>query len=371
LQLQGKRVVDDATRIESEGVTLKKGSGEARSPERSAALAGRVRIALGLLGLFASAFVAPAPPGWAFFAYLTIALAFQWMIQRRRFRSVTRAVIMGLVDMLFLSFCVQRVGSISSPLALVYVVVPVLYATTTPRRRISMVIAIVGTLSYALVVLLEQLELLAYAGSARIARPDVATALVYVLLVALCTSVTAAMTSQLISALGKANARLRDLSQHDELTGLYNRRYLMQRLQDELARNKRKPGILTVAMVDLDGFKRVNDQEGHDAGDAVLKAVAGALLSATRRADVVARYGGDEFVVLLPDTEAEGARTVGARILDQGRSAALRVCPAIPVSVSIGTTAVRPADDPTEVIRRVDEQLYAAKRAGGDRIYSA
>jgi diguanylate cyclase (GGDEF)-like protein len=233
-----------------------------------------------------------------------------------------------------------------------------------------MIIAIVGVLSYALVVLFEQLGLFAYAGSASVARPDAATAVVYVLLVALCTSVTAAMTSQLISALGKANARLRDLSQHDELTGLYNRRYVMQRLQDELARNKRKPGLWTVAMVDLDGFKRVNDQEGHDAGDAVLKAVAAALLSATRRMDVVARYGGDEFVILLPDTEIEGARSVGARILDQARSAARHVCPAIPVSVSIGTTGLRPTDDPTEVIRRVDEQLYAAKRSGGDRIHT-
>ena len=94
-------------------------------------------------------------------------------------------------------------------------------------------------------------------------------------------------------------------------------------------------------MIDLDGFKRVNDELGHDAGDAVLKAVASALLAATRKIDVVARYGGDEFVILLPNTEPDGARAVSVRMLDQARDAARRVCPQIPVSASIGTTALR------------------------------
>jgi len=121
-------------------------------------------------------------------------------------------------------------------------------------------------------------------------------------------------------------------------------------------------------MIDLDGFKRVNDELGHETGDEVLKTVARALLEATRREDVVARYGGDEFVVLLPDTEVEGARAVAARMLDHARAAARSACAAIPVSASIGTTGLRASDDPGEVIRRVDEQLYAAKRAGGDRV---
>ena len=75
-------------------------------------------------------------------------------------------------------------------------------------------------------------------------------------------------------------------------------------------------------------------------------------------------------VAPAPNTEPEGAQTVGARILDQSRDAARSTCPGIPVSASIGTTAVRATDDPVEVIRRVDEQLYAAKRAGGDRVFT-
>jgi diguanylate cyclase (GGDEF)-like protein len=306
---------------------------------------------------------------WAFAAYVAIGLVFQWMIQRRTFRTITRSLIMGAVDTLFLTFVVQRVGTLSSPLPIVYVASPVLYATTTPRRRVALFTAWFGLTSYAATIALEQLSVINYApGMPELRRPDAITALSTFLLVALCTATTATLTSQLISALGKANARLRDLSQHDELTGLYNRRYVMLRLEEELARGKRNAGSAALAMIDLDGFKRVNDELGHDSGDAVLKAVAAALLAATRKIDVVARYGGDEFVILLPNTEPDGARAVSTRMLDQARDAARRVCPQIPVSASVGTTALRATDDAAESLRRVDERLYAAKRAGGDRV---
>src|SRR5256885_11884015 len=130
-------------------------------------------------------------------------------------------------------------------------------------------------------------------GQPGVGRPDWILASARFALMALCTWVSAALTSEFISALGAANAKLRDLSQHDELTGLFNRRYIIQRMDAEIARFKRKPGAVALAMIDLDGFKRVNDELGHHAGDVVLKAVAHALLSATRKVDVVARYGGD------------------------------------------------------------------------------
>jgi diguanylate cyclase len=325
---------------------------------------------LGLLGFCAAQFMSPlAPYVWAFAAYVGIGVLFQWMIQRRAFRTITRALMMGAVDTLFVTFFVQRLGTASSPLPIVYVAAPVLYATTTPRKRVALFTAWLGLTGYAATVLLEQLGVIGYAPAvAELARPDASTAFATFLLVALCTATTATLTSQLISALGNANTRLRDLSQHDELTGLYNRRYVMVRLEEELNRGKRKPGSAALAMIDLDGFKRVNDELGHDAGDAVLKAVASALLTATRKIDVVARYGGDEFVILLPNTEPDGARAVSVRMLDQARDAARRVCPQIPVSASIGTTALREIDDAAETLRRVDEQLYAAKRAGGDRV---
>lgn len=340
--------------------------------DRMAVRAGRVRIAIGLVGVLA-VFSMPELAAYrpVLGAYFAIALVFQWTITRRVFAGIPRAFAMGIVDMLFLTYSVHLIGSASGVVPLIYVAAPVLYATTTSRRRLSISLAGFGSAAYALLVALELLHVIPYApGNPRVGMPSPAMAIVSVLLVGICAFATAALTSQLIRALENANARLSDLSQHDELTGLYNRRYVMQRLADELARLGRKSSSLTVAMVDLDGFKRVNDEIGHDAGDAVLKAVAQALIVATRKADVVARYGGDEFVVLLPNTETEGARAVGARILDHARDAARQVCPSIPVSASIGTTLALPQDDPMELLRRVDEQLYAAKRAGGDRIYT-
>jgi diguanylate cyclase (GGDEF)-like protein len=345
---------------------------DSRGRERMAVRAGRVRIAIGCVGALSGFLVESAMPYRVVFGgYLLIALAFQWAIIRKLYLGFPRALVMGAVDMLFLCFTVHLLGSVSTVLPLIYVATPVLYATTTTRRRLSISIAGVGVAGYALIVTLELLDILPYAPAiAGLPDPDPAYAVISVVMVALCAFATAALTSHLIAQLEAANARLSDLSQHDELTGLYNRRYVMARLSDELARLVRQPTSLTVAMVDLDGFKRVNDEVGHDAGDEVLKAVAQALLTATRKADVVARYGGDEFVVLLPNTDPEGARSVGARILDHARDAARRTCPAIPVSASIGTTLARAGDDPAELLRRVDEQLYTAKRSGGDRLFA-
>jgi diguanylate cyclase (GGDEF)-like protein len=329
-----------------------------------------MRIALGLLGV-TSTFALPELGGWRtqLLAYLVLSLLFQWLIVSRRLRSYARVVAMGVIDMTLVSVLVHRLGSVSSVLAIAYVAVPVLYATTTPRRRVPVTLALVGVGQYLILIALELTGHLPYAPSMPdTIEPGLGPRLASFALVALCSAGCAVLSSQLINALQVANARLRDLSQQDELTGLYNRRYVMARLEDELARRKRKLEPLTVAMVDLDGFKRVNDEEGHEAGDAVLKVVALALLRATRRADVAARYGGDEFLVLLPNTDLEGARAVGARILDLSRAAAREVCPVIPVSASIGITAVEADDEPAEIVRRVDEHLYAAKRAGGDRI---
>jgi diguanylate cyclase (GGDEF)-like protein len=329
-----------------------------------------MRIALGLLGV-TSTFVLPELSAWRWLllGYLALALLFQWLIVARKLRSFTRAIAMGVVDMSLVSVLVHRLGTATSVLPIAYVAVPVLYATTTPRRRVPVTIALVGVGQYAALIALELTGQMPYApGVTGGVPPGLAQHLASLALVVLCSTGCAVLSSQLINALQAANARLRDLSQQDELTGLYNRRYVIARMEDELARRKRKLEPMTVAMVDLDGFKRVNDEEGHEAGDAVLRAVAQALLRATRRADVVARYGGDEFLVLLPNTDLDGARSVGARILDLSRAAAREVCPVIPVSASIGITAVQQDDGPAEIVRRVDERLYAAKRAGGDRI---
>ena len=154
-------------------------------------------------------------------------------------------------------------------------------------------------------------------------------------------------------------AKLRDLAAKDQLTGLPNRRAWDERLGLELARSARSGCPLSVAAIDVDGLKRVNDTQGHERGDELLKGCADALRRAIRRVDFIARLGGDEFFVLLPDCPLEHAEIVAGRMLAAAP-------PAHRFSVGVATwTADEPA---TELVRRADEALYAAKRAGGSRV---
>ena len=123
------------------------------------------------------------------------------------------------------------------------------------------------------------------------------------------------MANQAASALENARLvrQLRDAAETDLVTGVYSHRHLQDRVRQETARAARSHAPLSVLMVDLDDFKLVNDRHGHQAGDRVLRAIAGALRAAVRTSDVVARYGGDEFVVLMPDTDAEEAEQVAQR----------------------------------------------------------
>src|SRR5262249_10125157 len=131
----------------------------------------------------------------------------------------------------------------------------------------------------------------------------------------------------------EANARLEDLSQRDPLTELYNRRYLYERLDHELAR-VRRGHPLAVVMIDLDRFKAVNDAHGHLQGDRLLRDIAAAVASTTRVTDVPGRYGGDEFLIVLPDTDLERARTVAQRVAESVRTAGWRFEAPHPVTAS-------------------------------------
>jgi diguanylate cyclase (GGDEF)-like protein len=165
------------------------------------------------------------------------------------------------------------------------------------------------------------------------------------------------------------NEELARLSTVDALTGLHNRRFLTQRLSDELLRSYREKCSFTVLMADVDEFKKYNDAFGHPAGDEVLKKVATILLGSTRAVDCTARYGGEEFAVLLADTVGEGALQVAERI--RARVAAEEF-PGRKITISIGM-AEFPVHGHTAdaVISRADEALYAAKRGGRNRIERA
>lgn len=161
-------------------------------------------------------------------------------------------------------------------------------------------------------------------------------------------------------------ASMREMAYTDALTGAANRR----RLEDELAYQARVVGSgLDVALVylDLDRFKAVNDVHGHPVGDRVLVAVARALEQHVRSGDLVARLGGEEFLVVAPGLTPEDAGALAER-LRAAVPVAVRAEAPVDVTASLGVTALRPAEDPDAAIARVDALMYRAKRAGRDRV---
>ncbi|HYJ78890.1 MAG TPA: sensor domain-containing diguanylate cyclase [Longimicrobiaceae bacterium] len=165
------------------------------------------------------------------------------------------------------------------------------------------------------------------------------------------------------------NARLFGLATRDPLTGLPHRRVFEERLALELERARRSWRPFAVGMADVDDFKAVNDRFGHVAGDRVLRAVGASLAGLGRGIDVVARWGGEEFAFLLPETDGPGARTFGERLREGVELACARFDP--PVTLSVGVYVLRPDDaalDADELVRRADRALYQAKRDGKNRV---
>jgi diguanylate cyclase (GGDEF)-like protein/putative nucleotidyltransferase with HDIG domain len=180
------------------------------------------------------------------------------------------------------------------------------------------------------------------------------------------------LATQAAMALENAQMHARALAQasEDSVTGLLNHRAFQMRLQEEIARVQRHGQSLAVMMVDLDGFGLINNTHGHQAGDAALVAVAAMLRDSVRACDIVARYGGDEFAVILPETgidevtsvaQRTSAAMAGLRVLDRGVT--------ITVGASIGVAAL-PAHASTreDLVRVADQAMYAAKRAGKGRV---
>ncbi|TAL20349.1 MAG: GGDEF domain-containing protein [Aquabacterium sp.] len=166
---------------------------------------------------------------------------------------------------------------------------------------------------------------------------------------------------------------LRRISMHDALTGLLNRQAMQERIEDERERARRTGSGFCVALLDLDHFKRVNDGHGHQTGDEVLAGFARAACATLRETDVLARWGGEEFVVLMPDTSPGPAGLVGlhrlrAHLAERSLSEAV---PALRTTFSAGMAASHPGESLAQLMERADQALYAAKEQGRDRVVVA
>jgi diguanylate cyclase (GGDEF)-like protein len=168
--------------------------------------------------------------------------------------------------------------------------------------------------------------------------------------------------------LADALARMRDMASHDELTGLANRRRMQEQLAEELKRERRGDQPLSLALLDLDHFKRINDTYGHQTGDDVLRRFAEIAKTALREVDMLARWGGEEFLLLCPGSTAEQAATGLDRLRQQlAASTLLPRQPQVTVTFSAGTVQYLPGETIEEATARADHALYEAKASGRDR----
>jgi diguanylate cyclase len=205
-----------------------------------------------------------------------------------------------------------------------------------------------------------------------------ATMLVFVLGIGRCLFVglfSSSMRQSLYQSglkLKEAYRRIEELAQLDELTGSFNRRCIMRMLEEEIARSGRLNVPCAVALIDLDLFKRINDQYGHPTGDEVLRTFAITVFANIRSIDRFGRYGGEEFLLILPDTDAASA----AHMLDRLRAIIAELdwsafSAGMKVTISAGVTALRSNENPDTLLARADGALYASKARGRNRITSA
>jgi diguanylate cyclase (GGDEF)-like protein len=174
------------------------------------------------------------------------------------------------------------------------------------------------------------------------------------------------------SELKAANKRIEELAELDELTGSYNRRCIMRMLDGEIARTHRTNSPCSIALIDLDWFKRINDAYGHPTGDEVLRTFAITMFANIRNIDRFGRYGGEEFLLVLPDTTND----IATRLLDRLRAIIADLdwsafSPDMRVTISAGIATLRPDENPDTLLARADNALYAAKERGRNRIASA
>ena len=169
--------------------------------------------------------------------------------------------------------------------------------------------------------------------------------------------------------LGEAMEQIQELVNVDSLTGVYNRRRLFEVIHEESSRHSRSPGSFSICLLDVDHFKQVNDTYGHQAGDAILQAVAKCVANDLRTIDCFGRYGGEEFLMVLPQTPLEGARIKAERVIAKVASLKFpQINDDFRITVSIGVAEYHDDEATDDTLQRADMALYEAKDAGRNAV---
>jgi len=172
--------------------------------------------------------------------------------------------------------------------------------------------------------------------------------------------------SRLIKKLEEARQTIEKIAITDQLTEVFNRRHIMSRFEEEFEKFKRLKKKVSCIMADIDNFKAVNDSYGHLAGDQVLKAISRRIRNTVRAYDILGRYGGEEFLIIMPDTSVEDARELAERIRTRVKEETVNNAT---ITLSLGVVCVEESDRSVDdIIRRADQNLYKAKKDGKDRV---
>ncbi len=336
--------------------------------------AGLSRLVFGALAFTVFPVIHPGLVGSrvVFGAYLVIAAIFQVLIVID-IGDRPRALSGNVVDTLAITYMVQQIGSTTTAFVALYVFAAVVN-TLAVGRRVGITAAIVASIAYGGVLGAEVLGYLPYAPASRhistapSALEAIAIWFVITMQLVLCAWIVGALVTLIRDrevALRDANERLESLARRDPLTDLWNRRHLMEQLDARLSSH----GALSVVMIDLDGFKRVNDVLGHIKGDELLRVLARAIEAETGTRGAVFRVGGDEVLILLDDVGAR-ASAFAEDVVRAVRKTASAFSTECRVTASVGLATVQHNDTIESIVKRADERAYAAKRAGGDRLVS-
>jgi diguanylate cyclase (GGDEF)-like protein len=265
-------------------------------------------------------------------------------------RSMKGAVAVSL-GMLIAIALVDYFSGYEVQISVVYLV-PIFYAATKIGRPAGMAFALLGSV--------------AGIGSDLLAGQHYSSSLVLAIVFVLRTALFLVFV-EVVAALRHALDREKESARTDPLTGVSNRRHFIELTGTALAFARRYRRPMTIVYLDLDNFKQINDQLGHQAGDEVLRAVAHTIRTRLRATDVVGRLGGDEFAVCLPETAAEAASQVLGKLREECTAALPENRRSVTVSVGMVTFAYPPATV-DELLERTDTMLYAAKREGKNRM---